>query len=195
MAPTPIIKAKHKAKKKYSDAAVKQALDEIGQGMSVYKASQIYGVPQTTLKDKKKQKDIFKTSGKPPILTAEEEKLIVNWIHFLGNAGFPVPREQLIHSVSTLTKNLNRPNPFRDGRPGKHWYQGFLRRNKDVSCRIAQNLTSSRAGVTEEAIRNWFEKVDGYFVTQGITEVLEQPSRIYNCDETAFFYRRRKNRS
>lgn len=30
-------------------------------------------------------------------------------------------------------------------------------------------------------------KVHEYFVKNGITEVLEDPSRIYNCDETAFF--------
>lgn len=57
---------------------------------------------------------------------------------------------------------------------------------------MAQNLTSSRSSVTEEMIREWFQKVHEYFVDKEITVVLEDPSRVYNCDETAFFAPARK---
>lgn len=89
--------------------------------------------------------------------------------------------------MANLIKNLNRKNPFRDGTPGSGWFKNFLQRNPTVALRVAQNLTASRSSVNEDKIRHWFSTVYNYFEASNITDVLQDDSRIFNCDETAFF--------
>lgn len=69
----------------------------------------------------------------------------------------------------------------------KHWYDGFLKRNPSVALRIAQPLTPARLSVTEDKLRSWFQRVYKYFEEQNLVEILSDPSRIFNCDESAFF--------
>jgi hypothetical protein len=95
-------------------------------------------------------------------LTAQEEKQIVDWIHFLGRTGFPVGKQQLLEVVRKLVINLDRPNPFKDGLPGKGWFQNFMKRHPTVAKRVTQNLPTSRNQVTEEALRAWFDRVRMY---------------------------------
>ena len=39
----------------------------------------------------------------------------------------------------------------------------------------------------EESIRLWFRRVRQYFEQNNLIEVLDDPARIFNCDETGFF--------
>lgn len=100
--------------------------------MTAYKASELYKVPYQTLLDK--LKNIYTNpSGHATVLRKEEEELIVQWIHHMADIRFPATKEKLLHSVGKLVKELNRPNPFKDGIPGTHWYEAFSKRNPDVS--------------------------------------------------------------
>lgn len=113
----------------------------------------------------------------------------------MGKAGFPVTKTQLIESVTELLKTLGRENPFKDGVPGRHWYKGFLKRHKEISCRVSQNLTKARADVTEIGIRDWFQRVQNYVDENQIQAIIEDPTRIFNCDETAFFLSSKRKQS
>jgi len=64
--------------------------------------------------------------------------------------------------VQLLVKQLNRKNSFVNNRPGRHWFEGFMRRHKNVSQRLAENLTSSRATISETGLRKWFDEVQNY---------------------------------
>ncbi|KAI5722961.1 hypothetical protein M8J76_016235 [Diaphorina citri] len=180
--------------KTYDKTTIENALHAIRNGMGYRKASLQFKVPKTTLIDKNKKKYKNENAGAPTILRPEEENILVQWIFRLGKAGFPVSKPQLIESVTELLKKLKRPNPFKDGIPGRHWYEGFMNRHKDISCRVAQNLTKSRADVTEVAIREWFKRVERYVEEESIQEVLEDPTRVFNCDETAFFLAPKENK-
>lgn len=46
-------------------------------------------------------------------------------------------------------------------------------------------LSKSRASVTEENIRLWFADVTMYLEKENASDILNDPSRIYNMDETA----------
>ncbi|KAJ8946287.1 hypothetical protein NQ314_008912 [Rhamnusium bicolor] len=74
-----------------------------------------------------------------------------------------------------------------DGRPGRHWYEAFLKRHPEVSQRMSQNLTSNRANVSEENIRLWFKEVETYLKDNKYLDIVSDPSRVFNTDETAFF--------
>ena len=78
--------------------------------------------------------------------------------------------------------------------PGKKWFQNFLLRHPELSCRVSQNLTKSRAILSEVVIRNWFNQIKTYINNEKDVSILEDPRRIFNCDETAFFYVPMKNR-
>ncbi|KAJ8932035.1 hypothetical protein NQ314_015008 [Rhamnusium bicolor] len=52
---------------------------------------------------------------------------------------------------------------------------------------MSQNLTSNRANVSEENIRLWFKEVETYLQDNKHFDIVSDPSRVFNTDETAFF--------
>lgn len=176
-----------KKRKCYTNAQVTEALSSIRRGMSIYKASRLYNVPESTLRNKRDERYENEHCGKQPVLTLNEERQIVDWIHYLHQCGFPVTKKQLLHTVSKLVENLQRPNPFKDGVPGKNWYSRFMLRHPALSKCVAQNHPTSTNQVTEDALRAWFDRVGSYFKENDLLQVLQDPKRIFNCDETGFF--------
>lgn len=125
--------------------------------------------------------------GPESVLKKNKKAILVQWVFAMAKAGFPHSLQQLLDSVQHLLKELKRKTPFADGRPGRSWYSGFTTRNPNVSARIAQNLTQSRAAVSKERLLNWFDEVQSYLNNTNQLEILEDPSRIFNADEAAFF--------
>lgn len=172
--------------RKYSKEDLKKAIHAVKNGMPCFTASKQFRVPRVTLYYKVTGKyAVDAKSGTSTILTSEEEHLLTEWIISVGKTGFPVTKDQLLDSVTLLIKKLNRDNNFTNGHPGRHWYEGFLRRHPEISKRMTQNLTSTRASVSEISIRNWFKEVKNYFDERKIK--ISDPRRIFNADETAFF--------
>ncbi|XP_059047564.1 uncharacterized protein LOC131842986 [Achroia grisella] len=126
--------------------------------------------------------------GPTSILTPEEEHKICDWVQKMAKAGFPVTTEQLIVSVEKYLKEIKRPCVlFKHGRPGRTWVKAFIRRNPTISKRISQNLTASRARVTGDHLSEWYKRVYKELEDSGHADILNDASRIFNCDETAFF--------
>ena len=109
-------------------------------------------------------------------------------------AGFPITKAELLDSVQHLIEELKRQNPFVGNRLGKTWYNAFLKCHPSIAIRMAQNLTSSRAAVTEEALKRWYREVDEYLIENNFKVILEQPARAFNLDETAFFLNPKGNK-
>lgn len=70
---------------------------------------------------------------------------------------------------------------------GKKWVSLFLKRYPEISERVPEKLSKVRATVPEQRIRQWFKEVLDTLKEVDATEVLDDPSRIFNLDETAFF--------
>lgn len=170
----------------YSKEDLQNALRDIKNGIPCSVAAKSYHVPRTTLigKIKGTYPEECK-SGVSTVLTSQEEDILVNWILNMAKMGFPINKDQLLDSVTLLCKELKRPNKFNDGRPGRHWYEGFLKRHPQISQRMSENLTTSRAAVTEASIKNWFDEVQNYFISS--STFVNDPSRVFNADESAFF--------
>lgn len=177
----------HKKNKKYSEHELDEAIQAINNGMSVNKASKTFRIPRTTLKDKIHGRyPVHCKIGAPPILSDEEEKILVNWILNENKRMFPVTKAQLCDSVQNLMKELKRPNPFPNNRPQLHWYKAFLNRHPEISERTTQKLSKRRGEVSEEKIRSWFSEITSYLTNNDLLSVFEDPKRIFNCDESAF---------
>ena len=180
------IKANSKKEKKrrnnYTPEALQQAVKAASKGASFRKAARMYGVPVTivfrAVKTPKKEPK-YSTST---VLSTQEEEEVCNWVLYRAERGYPVTKNELLDSVQSYVTQLGKATPFTDGRPGRHWYEAFLRRYPNLAVRTAQHLTLNRALVTEEDCRNWFEEIRIYLENKNLLTV--HPSRVYNCDET-----------
>ncbi|XP_049786324.1 uncharacterized protein LOC126188757 [Schistocerca cancellata] len=119
--------------------------------------------------------------GPSSVLTEAEENLLVSWIHANAKKGFPIKQRTLYETVAD-----GRPTPFKDGRPGEKWFKSFMRRHPDVSERHAESINTVRAAVTEENIRQWFNELHQHLQQGNNLDILNEPKRIDNADETGF---------
>lgn len=62
-----------------------------------------------------------------------------------------------------------------------------MARHPELTRRVSQNLTSSRANLTENRIRQSFKEVEIYLRSTNNFDITSDPSLVFNFDETAFF--------
>ena len=94
---------------KYSPEQMRDAIRAVQMGTPVATAAKRFGVPRVTL--------LYKVRGKYPeecrmgsstMLSVEEERLLVNWVIKIAEAGFPCTKDQLLDSVEMLMKELKK---------------------------------------------------------------------------------------
>lgn len=175
-------------KKNYTPEQMMEAIKRARNGTKPTVAARECGVPRVTLLNKLNGKSPLNCSmGPKTILTTNEENILAEWIIAMNNQHMPVTKTQLLDSVQRIIKDKKQETPFKNNRPGEKWYELFLKRHPQISVRTPQNLTSTRDSVTEENIRNWFAEVYNYMVEKDLTSILQDPSRIFNTDESAFY--------
>ncbi|XP_014217717.1 jerky protein homolog-like [Copidosoma floridanum] len=164
---------------------MKDAMNAVERGKSVRDAAVTFGIPKSTLHSKLKYTSPLNAKKGPrTVLTPNEETEIVNWLITCAETGFPVTKNQMLDYIQKFLKTCKRKNPFTNDRPGKEWYSSFMKRHTNLSERIAQNPTTSRALLNEQDIRLWFAKVQADLDSKNLTEI--EPMRIFNLDESAF---------
>lgn len=164
-----------------SSVQVESALVALDRKESYRKVSKEYSIPVGVL-HRLKHNECSK-KGPASILTAEEEQEIVSWILYRAAIGVPASVNELKDSVEHYIKKLNRSNPFKNGRPGRSWFDSFKKRHPNIVYRTAQSLETVRANVSEEDLRNWFQKITKYMQEKNLLDL--SPSRIFNCDESS----------
>ncbi|CAH2097239.1 unnamed protein product [Euphydryas editha] len=125
--------------------------------------------------------------GPDTILSKNEELLLVKWVIAMGERKLPVTKDQLLDSVQRIITAGQRSTPFTLNRPGKKWYSAFLKRHSILAERVAENMSAARVGVSEEQIRGWFTEIKDYLTQNNLSEMLDDPTKIFNTDESAFF--------
>lgn len=70
--------------------------------------------------------------------------------------------------------------------PGRTWYKGFLHRHPKVVIREPEGVSRASSKVSESDIRRWHQKVTDYLAENEYLDVLKDPTRIFNADETSF---------
>lgn len=180
--------AKKKPFFKYTENDLQQALSDVRNNKcSIRQAERSYHVPHSTLINKLKGKTPTKRKmGPSTVLTDDEENILVRWILACAKKGFPLNKKLLCETVHDIIKSDGRPNPFKDGLPGIKWFHAFLKRHSEISQRHAESINTARAAVTENSIRQWHEDIRTYLVTENAEDILEDPSRILNSDESGF---------
>ncbi|XP_044753622.1 chaetoglobosin A biosynthesis cluster protein C-like [Coccinella septempunctata] len=172
--------------KKYDEELLQKALREIEEGEAKKKVARKYNIPRATLQFRLSNKFKKISHGPNPILTTDEEEMLVRWISDCVIKGFPQRKEDLQASVKNFLDENPRPNPFKDNLPGDGWYKSFLRRHPVLTERQSEGVTPSSANVSESDIRGWFTNIENYLKENDLFQILEDPSRIFNADETNF---------
>ncbi|XP_072389546.1 uncharacterized protein [Diabrotica undecimpunctata] len=147
--------------RKYYKMKLIEAVKDVQNGTASYRtAEKKYGIPKSTIEFKLKHPEHKDTLGPSPILACEEENTLVRWIQETASKGFPKKANDLKSSVQKFLIENPRPNNFKDNRPGDGWLKGLLKRHPGVSRRTSEE--------------------------KHLEEVLTDPSRIFNGDESGF---------
>ena len=173
--------------KKYDEEALIRALDDIqNNGLSKKAASKKYKIPRSTLQFRLSQKFTKTSLGPKPILSTDEEQILINWILESYRKGFPRRKEDLQVSVKTFLDEKPRSNPFKDNLPGDGWYKAFLKRHPTLCERVPEAVSAASARVSEMDIRKWFFGIETYLKEENLFNILKSPDRVFNSDETCF---------
>lgn len=124
--------------------------------------------------------------GPPTVLTDAEEQLLVNRVIANAKKGIPLKRSTLIQTVQEVIEGDGRDIPFTNGTPGRTWLKIFMSRHPEISEKTAEEMNKARANVTEEDLRKWFVDVQEFLEQEGCADILLDPTRIYNADESGF---------
>ena len=148
------------------------------EGVSVRKASEMFGVPKSSLHDRTSGKvQHGSRAGRMPYLTPKEEKELVNFLLKCASMGYPHTLSQILGIVQQTIEFKGINEKVTHG-----WWQRFCQRHTDISLRTAIPLGLARAKATDrECINKYFELLE---VTLKDNKIFNNPSRIFNCDET-----------
>lgn len=107
-------KAKNRPNKRkiYTNENLLKALDAVKKGMSKKLASKSYNVPRGTIQSRLRKpcKDL---PGPRPVLSTEEEKVLVQWVVDCCRKGFPKRKSDLQLSVASFLKKSGRKNTWK----------------------------------------------------------------------------------
>lgn len=177
---------------KYNPDSMEKAVEAVKKGIATKTAANTYGVPKTTLQYHVISKyQLHNPIGGKTVFTSEEESLLVRWVLESVSKGFPITKGNFLFSVSQLANELG--ITFKGGKPRRKWFEGFMKRNQNVSLRAAQNLTTSRAVVTKKNLHDWFAEVFGELKSNQKEHLLKIPERLFDVDESAFFLNPKEN--
>ncbi|XP_018018849.1 MFS-type transporter clz9-like [Hyalella azteca] len=175
-------------RRRYNEEAMKSAILAVVEGGITKKAAAAkYGIPRTTLIEKLSGKyREGKGPGRDPYLTDDEEEAIATWIKKCCRRGLPPHKNDILNTVQRLIKDIpGRESPFQKDRPGRRWFEGFMRRHQDLSVRIPEHVSKARCQITESSIRKWFGELRQHITEDGCEDIFIDPARIFNTEESS----------
>lgn len=164
----------------YSQETLRECLEKVRNGeLTRAQASAAYNVPVKTIYNRLKPNENLKKPGGQPVFSEEEELRFVR--NLLGSAAFGFPfdtmdiRMVVRHYLLEMGRQVDR---FKNGTvPGDDWIAGFLSRHPEIRMRIAKNIKTNRAAISEKTLTDYINNLK--ITVEGVP-----PDRIYNYDET-----------
>ena len=162
----------------WTDEQLRRAMAAVDNGKSMKKAAAENNIPYSSFRDHCYGKTRSRRRGVEGVLTAEEEKELVDYLVKMCDMGFGLSPSALKMKVYEITKS--RWTPFRDGIPGGGWMRWFRHRHPELTVRAAQGLESARArALCPENVQTLYENLERLFTLHNYP-----PERIWNCDES-----------
>ena len=173
---------------RYMQEDLQFAVREVEGGNSLSAAAAEFGIPKATLHGHTSGLCKHVGSGAPTVLQLQDEQEIVLTCQVLAEMGFGITRRLVKTIINNYIRENNIPTPFCDGKPGKGWWQRFMKRWPSLTQRKPQHLSKSRAQAANNMVlMAFFDSLEKSYNESGLN--MEDPTvahRIWNCDETAF---------
>jgi hypothetical protein len=113
---------------KYTEKDLQEAVREVQQGTSQRSAAKRWHIPRATLQDRLNGGISHAEAHEcRQRFSRQQEKLLSRWICHLAALGVPPTQAQFEEFASRILVVHGDSQPL-----GKHWVQGFLRRNVEV---------------------------------------------------------------
>ena len=156
---------------------MQDAIAEVEKGMSQREASERFQVPRSTLQGYLSGKSTLASRSGCPLLTLEEEDEFATFLIEVGKIGYPHTCAQVLAKVQEMVNHKGKTTVVTRG-----WWQSFRKRHSELTLKSAIPLSIARAKASD------CEVIDKYFCMLKMCldeySLLDEPSRIYNCDET-----------
>ncbi|KAL8356743.1 hypothetical protein RB601_001856 [Gaeumannomyces tritici] len=160
--------------KRYIEEDVERALAAVRAKGGIRRAARLYGIPESTLRNRIKGALPIRQSQKEyQRIALEQEKRLANWILLQESLGLPPTHAEIRFFAEDILRNGRPSQPL-----GKHWLQAFLGRYPKVKSGRARRIENARVqGATTAIIKQWWERLL-------IPEVAAiKPENTYNADE------------
>lgn len=174
--------SKKKKYRLYSPTALTNAYKMVKEHkMSVKKASRMFHVPDTTLRDRVLQKVDPETAvfGKSPVLECFEEANLVRHFKTMAAYGYGYTRQECVDIASDYAVHLGKrtmDKPFT-----MKWMRGFLKRWPELKVLKPRGLEHVRAKMaSKETVAEYFKNLANTISTYNMHD---KPHLIYNIDE------------
>jgi hypothetical protein len=152
------LKIKNMSRQERIDAA----MEDLSNGKCQYlrQAAKKYGIPKSTLIDRKngKHTDMI---GKKTRLTLAEELMLVVFFSHLAKIGFGCSRSEVKSFVNNYLVESNQTDLFNKGQVTDCWYYGFMHRHGDkLAFRAPNNTEAKRAEASKKVIfDSWYKEL------------------------------------
>ena len=141
-----------------------------------------WGIPPSTLQ-RHATREVKKKGGQTTF-TCQQEAVFAEHLLRCADALWPITTEQLVNYIERFVKVFKLSTPrFRNGRPGKDWVAGFLRRHNQLKLRRAHAISAAKAWANSpDKLREFFGRLKPV-LAEGPEYCT--PDCILNYDETA----------
>ena len=172
------------AKSSYTEDDVNNAIEKIRTKEWTYKeAASLINIPIGTIASRMSRKSNQEV-GRPTNLKTTEEKYLVDLIITLQAYGELSTYVDVLRYATEFVDIMNLKSRFKNGKPTREWFYGFIRRWKDkLKIMNSTKLEKVRADVTWNTINCWFAKLHSILSK---LDLFNKPQQLFNCDESGF---------
>ena len=102
-------------------------------------------IPKVTLFDYASGRvEVGSKRGPESILTAAEEKWLVDCVTHMAEIGYGHSREQIWNTVKTILDKDGQANPFKNKKPGRKWRSLFMKCHPSITLQSPEHLQLCR---------------------------------------------------
>ena len=171
-------------RKLWTEESMEAAVNSIHkENKGLREAARLYNIPVETLR--RHVNGSVQAGCKPgpsTVLTDEEEDKLASYLVQMADMGFGLSRETVMEMAFTIVDKVQRKHPFKDGKAGCAWFEGFRKRHPNLTLRSPQPLSYCRALCSNQ------DTIDGFFgelgALYGRLNLISKPMQIFNVDET-----------
>ena len=139
---------------KYTEEHAENAIRDVENGGSMRTAAKRWGIPRTTLQSRTKGAEAAAIAQEPrKRLLRLQEGHLRDWILTQAALGLPPTHFQLLTFASRILVAGGDLQPL-----GKHWIEGFLRRNPEIKTLRGKRIDCARInGASTERTKEFFK--------------------------------------